>query len=154
MRKDHERFVERAGLLWEADGLPRIAGRIVGLMIIAEEPLSLDEIADALGVSKASASTDTRLLERLGYLERMSKPGDRKDYYCSSEKSFEGGLVERVKRVRQFEQLIRDGRQLAVAPAVRERLADYQFVFKHITRALESTLDGLRKRHSKHPVQP
>src|SRR4051812_38541175 len=101
MRKTHQQFVERAGLLWEADGLPRIAGRIFGLMIIAEDPLSLDQIAEALGVSKASASTDTRLLERLGYLERISKPGDRKDYYCSSARSFEGGLVERIRRIRQ-----------------------------------------------------
>ena len=147
MRKDIERFVEKAGLLWENDGLPRIAGRIYGLILITEEPLSLDEIADSLGVSKASVSTDTRLLERMGFVERVSKPGDRKDYYQHTERSFERAIAERIRRMHELESLIESGRALAVARGVRERLADHHFAFSQISRALETTLVALQERH-------
>jgi biotin operon repressor len=75
------RFVERMGLEAERDGLPRIAGRILGFLITADAPASLDQIADALQVSRASVSTNCRLLEQIGAAERVSLPGDRKDYY-------------------------------------------------------------------------
>jgi DNA-binding transcriptional regulator GbsR (MarR family) len=147
MRKDIERFVERAGVLWENDGLPRIAGRIYGLMLVSEDALSLDEIAESLGVSKASVSTDTRLLERMGFIERVSKPGDRKDYYQHTEGSFERAIAERIKRMHELASLIESGRELATSRAIRERLADHHFAFSQITKSLETTLEALQERH-------
>ena len=147
MRKDVERFVERAGLLWENDGLPRIAGRIFGLMLVTDGALSLDEIADTLGVSKASVSTDTRLLERMGFIERVSKPGDRKDYYQQTETSFERAIAERIRRMHELEALIESGRELALGKVARDRLADHHFAFSQITKSLETTLEALQERH-------
>lgn len=74
-------FIERMGLQFEEDGLPRIAGRVMGLLLLKEDPASLEELANELQVSKASASTNCRLLEGAGLAERRALPGDRKDYY-------------------------------------------------------------------------
>lgn len=76
-----QQFVERMGRMMEADGLPRSAGRIFGFLLLAEAPFSLDELAERLQVSKASVSTNARLLEQAGLLERSSAPGDRRDFY-------------------------------------------------------------------------
>lgn len=81
MHKESERFIERMGLQFEADGLPRTAGRIMGLLLLREEPLSLDDISGELRVSKGSSSTNCRLLESGGWAERVSRPGDRRDFY-------------------------------------------------------------------------
>ena len=134
-------------MLWENDGLPRIAGRIYGLMLVSEDALSLDEIAESLSVSKASVSTDTRLLERMGFIERVSKPGDRKDYYQHTEGSFERAIAERIRRMHELASLIESGRELATSRAIRERLADHHFAFSQITRSLETTLEALQERH-------
>lgn len=148
MRQDIERFIERAGVLWENDGLPRIAGRIFALTLISDDALSLDEIADTLGVSKASVSNDSRLLERMGFIERVSRPGDRRDYYQSTERSFEKAIAERLRRMSDLQQLIESGRELAVAsPKVRERLDDHHLAFEHVTRALEAALSELKAKH-------
>jgi DNA-binding transcriptional regulator GbsR (MarR family) len=150
MHKEVERFIERAGMLWEKDGFPRIAGRIFGLALLTEGPLSLDELAESLGVSKASISTDTRLLERMGLLERVTKPGDRKDYYQSTDRSFERAIAERVRRMHEFEALVESGRAIpGISLAVSERLADHHFAFSHITKALETALRGLEAKHRK-----
>lgn len=81
MAGSQAQFIEEVGLTAEGDGLPRIAGRLFGYLLLSPEPRSLDEIADALEVSKGSASTDARLLLRHGWLRRVSQTGDRKDYY-------------------------------------------------------------------------
>lgn len=74
-------FIEAMGLRMEEDGLPRIAGRIYGLVLLREGPFSLDDLTEQLDVSKTSASTNARLLERMGILVRTSRPGDRRDFY-------------------------------------------------------------------------
>lgn len=76
-----EEFVERMGLIAEGDGLSRIAGRIMGLMVIEGGPLSFAELAQRLEVSRGSVSTNTRFLERLGIIERVARRGDRQDYF-------------------------------------------------------------------------
>jgi DNA-binding transcriptional regulator GbsR (MarR family) len=77
-----ERFIERMGLEAEADGMPRIAGRVLGFLVTADAPASLEEIAERLQVSRGSVSTNCRLLEQIGAAERIALPGDRRDYYA------------------------------------------------------------------------
>jgi DNA-binding transcriptional regulator GbsR (MarR family) len=91
-------FVERMGLHLEADGLSRSAGRIFGYMLLAELPCSLDELAEALQVSKASVSTNARLLEQVGLLERTSGLGDRRDFYRMRPDAWERMLLMARRR--------------------------------------------------------
>lgn len=85
-------FVERMGLLLEGEGLPRIAGRLFGFLLVHSQAFSLDELAEQLQVSKASISTNARHLEQHGILERISEPGDRRDYYRMAPDAWEGML--------------------------------------------------------------
>lgn len=85
-------FVEKFGLTLEGEGLPRIAGRLMGFLLIHPEAYSLDELAEQLQVSKASISTNARQLEEHGILERTSSPGDRRDYYRMDPGAWEGML--------------------------------------------------------------
>lgn len=149
MHRDVLAFIERAGLLWQKDGLPRIAGRIFGLTLISPDPCSLDDIAETLGVSKASVSTDARLLEQMGFIERVSLPGDRRDYYQITPQSLERSLEARVQRIREFEDLLDTGMKLNIRKAeVRERLEDHRLAFEHVMTAFEHALEQLRSRHS------
>ncbi|MDA3921235.1 MAG: HTH domain-containing protein [Salinisphaera sp.] len=74
-------FIERMGLSAQGDGLPRIAGRILGFFIIHGGPTSLSQLAEELQVSRASISTNARMLRELGVLDATAVPGDRQDYY-------------------------------------------------------------------------
>jgi DNA-binding transcriptional regulator GbsR (MarR family) len=85
-------FVESVGMLLERFGLPRIGGRIFGLLMLDEEPLSLDDISRLLGVSRASVSTNLRMSEMTGVAKRVSRPGDRRDYYVGVEDMWMQGI--------------------------------------------------------------
>lgn len=105
MEEVEQTFVEGMGLAAEEDGMPRVSGQIFGLLILREGALNLDEISTELQVSKASVSTNARLLERTGVIERASRPGDRRDYYRITADAPERSLdraFERVARTRDL----------------------------------------------------
>jgi biotin operon repressor len=138
-------FIESIGVLWEADGLPRIAGRIVGYLIVQPEPCSLDELAAGLGVSKASISTDARRLEQLGLITRVSLPGDRRDYYMIDEMAPATGLEIRLRSMHRFDRTLHGVGDRSRLPAVvRARIERFESAHHRIVSALESILLELR----------
>ena len=99
-------FTDRMGLLFEAEGQPPIAGRIFGYLLLSDDPCSLDQLAGALRVSKASVSTNARMLAEKGMLERVCRPFDRHDYYGVAPDLFNRTMAERMRR---WQRLHRDG---------------------------------------------
>ncbi|MDG1076042.1 MAG: ArsR family transcriptional regulator, partial [Planktotalea sp.] len=59
-------FIEKTGLITQAEGLPRIAGRVFGLLIYDGDVVSFGDLATKLQVSRASISTSIRILEERG----------------------------------------------------------------------------------------
>jgi DNA-binding transcriptional regulator GbsR (MarR family) len=81
MDESVQRFVEQMAVMCEADGMPRSSGRILGFLLAEDGPFSLDELAEKLRISKASVSTNARMLEQHGMIRRVGAPGDRRDFY-------------------------------------------------------------------------
>jgi len=65
----------------EKFGFSRIAGQLEGLLLFSKEPMSLDEMAERLEVSKASISTNIRFLERWKVVKKVYHRGARKNFY-------------------------------------------------------------------------
>ena len=75
-------FIEDIGLFFEQMGMPRMAGRMLGYLLIADpEVQSMTDITQALKASKSSISTMARLLVNNGLIERVASPVPRRDYY-------------------------------------------------------------------------
>lgn len=94
------RFIEQLGLSAKQDGLPRIAGRLTGWFVVHGGPAALSDLAESLQVSRASISTNARLLEQLGVLERVAVPGERQDFYQLSDRPYARLLEGYVHRMR------------------------------------------------------
>lgn len=108
--KVEEVFIERMGAALEAQGLPRLAGQIFGLLMLADEPLTLEEIADRLQISAGSASANTRLLESLDLVERFTPRGERRVHHRVHDDLLPSLLVGLVARLGKVSSIIRDGR--------------------------------------------
>ena len=135
-------FIETMGLALESDGLPRIAGRIFGLLLVSEDARSLDDLAAELRVSKASISTNARLLEHRGVLEQVSRPADRRDYYQVPHDLFSHTMAQRVARWQRFHEAIGSARiSLPIrSPEVRERLEEYERAYAYMSRVIKEAL--------------
>ncbi len=136
-------FIERMGLAMDRLGLTRTFGRLFGLLMVAERPLSLDEMVDRLHVSKASVSTNARDCEELGLARRVGVRGDRKDYYEIAPGAFESVMAKRVGAIHAMAGLAAEGLQaVGDDPSVaRDRLTEmldfYLFMGEQIEELLE-----------------
>lgn len=127
-------IVERMGLEAEADGLPRISGRILGYLLLNTEARSLDDLAEGLLISKTSASANARLLERIGAVERVSRPGDRRDYYRVAGDLHVRMMARRMARLGAMRDLVEEAldSEAAGSPDVRHRLETFASFFEHM----------------------
>jgi len=140
-------FVEQIAVLLEADGMPRVAGRLFGLLLVSDDPRSLDELAEQLGVSKGSISVNARLLEDKGVVERISRQADRRDYYRIADDLFERTLEQRMNKMRRFQQAMASGCVACKgSDAVHERLSHLADAYEHMLQATSRALDDWRVR--------
>jgi len=88
------RFIEDAGNTTQALGVGRVVGQIFAYLYFSEEPRGLDDMKEALGISKGSASMGVRQLEQWGAVQRVWVKGDRKDYYTAND--YFGQIVRNI----------------------------------------------------------
>jgi HTH-type transcriptional regulator, glycine betaine synthesis regulator len=77
------RFVDAWGSMGTLWGINRSVARVHALLMANEDPVSLDEIAERLGISKGNASMSLRELRTFGVVRPVRTPGDRRDYYVA-----------------------------------------------------------------------
>lgn len=100
------RFIEQMGLNAQNEGMPRIAGRMAGYFVLFGGPVSFATLAEDLEVSRGSISTNARLLAGLGFIERVSVPGDRQDYYQLADQPFARLIEGSLQRLRNVEKIV------------------------------------------------
>jgi DNA-binding transcriptional regulator GbsR (MarR family) len=133
------RFIEEVGLMFELVGLPRMAGRIFGWLLICDPPQqSHSEIADVLRASKGSISTMTRLLIQIGFIERISLPGDRRDYFQIKPNAWTQLTKQRIAQITAFKELAQRGMDLmgSASPRMKERLKEMRDIHAFWEREL------------------
>jgi DNA-binding transcriptional regulator GbsR (MarR family) len=78
-------FLQGAGKISSAllGMINKVGGQIYALLFLSDEPLSLDEIAKRLSVSKSNVSVNIRFLEEYDLVKQVWIRGSRKDYYAA-----------------------------------------------------------------------
>jgi DNA-binding transcriptional regulator GbsR (MarR family) len=134
-------WVERiAGYCAEQDGLPRIAGRVLGWLMICDPPeQSAGEIAEGIGASRASLTTNLRLLASVGFVTSATRPGGRTTYYRLDDDAWERVVRRQVASLTSLRDITRDG--LAVLghqPRRSARIQRAQDIFEWMAAAFEA----------------
>jgi DNA-binding transcriptional regulator GbsR (MarR family) len=94
-------------------GLPPITGRILGwLMICDPREQSAGQIADAIGASRASLTSNMRQLVAAGFVRRRSRPGERTAYYWVEDDAWQKVIQHRFAGMAAFEDIAADGLEL------------------------------------------
>ncbi len=122
-----QRFVEAWGAMGSLWGINRSVARVHALLMANEEPLSLEEIADGLQISKGNASMSLRELRTFGVVRQVQVPGDRRDFYVTEPDVWTMFFrILRERKRREFDPALEAVHRLVDAPgatgAVRGRL--------------------------------
>jgi len=159
LQEEVKKFVEEVGIVFEQTGLPRMAGRIFGWLLISDPPYqSPSELAEALMASRGSISTMTRLLTQLGLIERLGMPGERHAHFRIGSDAWKHlmgrGLEDEIRMFRQLAQ-----RGLATLAnqthPSRKWLEEMHDVYAFLEREFPALLERWEQEHkrSESPVQ-
>lgn len=132
-------FVEEVGMMFEAVGLPRMAGRIFGWLLIANPPhQSMGDLVKVLQASKGSISTMTRLLIQISLIERVSLPGQRRDYFQIKPHAWSQLTQQRMTQITAFRQLAERGLNLLSdqPPQLRQRLQEMRDIHAFLEKEM------------------
>ena len=100
------RFGERVGQMFSNVGLPHLAGRIMGYLLISNtSACTSEELQRALGIAPSSVSTMIRLLERMYYVERLSVPGSRRRLVRARAESWMAVMKDRMRFLQEFKDI-------------------------------------------------
>lgn len=69
--------------------MPHTVRRLMSVMYYYEKPMTLDDMTELLGMSKASMSIAVRELDEMGLVKKIWKKGERKDIYQVEEDNYE-----------------------------------------------------------------
>lgn len=97
------RACEAIGQVMELWGFKRIHGMIWMYVFLQPEPVSAQDIRQALGISSGLVSMTVAELQHWDVIHRQSVPGDRKDYYVAEFNIWRPIL--KVLREREFYQI-------------------------------------------------
>jgi DNA-binding transcriptional regulator GbsR (MarR family) len=81
LEKVNQSTVAGLGRLARFFGFSDVMGRLYGTLLLEPGPLSLDDLAEGLQISKGSVSMNMRALERWGMAKEVWMRGERKKYY-------------------------------------------------------------------------
>ncbi len=148
-------FIEDIGLFFEQMGMPRMAGRILGVLLIADPPAqSITDIAGTLMTSKSSVSTMARLLVEDGLIERVASPVPRRDYYRFKP----GGWILYMRRwlglMAELHRITERGLRLLAdqPPEMQQRLQEAHDLFSLVEERFPAIIETLEQaRTAKRP---
>jgi len=153
MRYFEERhFVEDISLYFEQMGLPRTAGRVLGVLLISDPPAqSLTDLCALLAASKSSVSTTTRLLVEMDLIERAPSPMPRQVYFQFRPGGWSVFVRERLRLWASLHQIAEQGLELLQGrdPALRGRLQEAHDMFSLIEEELPALLERVETRHQR-----
>ncbi len=140
-------FIEGMGNIGEFWGIARAMGQIWATLYLTPEPMTMDDLVTAVGITKGHASINLRALLRLGLVSRSSRPGDRKDYYTPQADLWAfARSVLRERQKQEFDQaLASTSRAMTLLDSSRTGIAagEYRFLKQRLeaVRDFHGTID-------------
>ena len=126
-------------------GCSDAVGVLRGALILAEGPVSMDELVAETGYSKSTVSANMSTLERLGLAKRVIVPGDKRYYYLAvaDPESLKKEMIINMRQVMQFiiAAMSRTEEDLNSCPntshQTRERVCQARSCYQHLDLLLD-----------------
>ena len=101
LQSAQEKFIHEWGKLCTNWGVNRAMGQIHAFLLVTNEDMCADQLMEKLCMSRGNVNMNLRALENWKLVERVHKPGERKDYYHAEKdlsKVFKLIIAERKKK--------------------------------------------------------
>lgn len=152
MNGDHPgvEAAEQAAAMLTAAGMARMPARVMTALVGSpDEGYTASELAERLGVSAAAVSGAVRYLQSMHLVQRLPRPGDRRDRYDLADGAFEGisiGKAPMFARLADLIEVIADDNSGAPESVARAR--DTAGFLRFLAERMPELVDEWRARES------
>jgi DNA-binding transcriptional regulator GbsR (MarR family) len=149
-QEQEHKYIEEFALIFEKRGFPRMAGRILALLMISDPPeQSFQELVEKLDASKSSVSTSTRLLVQFLLIDKISRRGERRDYFRIRKDVWNNSLYDGIKYMTLFRDLASKGLEvLAEEPESRkDRLQQMERIYGFLAGEMPKLIEKWEKKN-------
>lgn len=138
-------FVDEVAGFFAQEGMPLIAGRVIGWLLISDPPeQSAADLARVLEVSRSSISSSAKLLTPSGLVESVRRRGERQEFLRISADGWSRMLANRYAKTTAFRKVIERG--LGVIGDAGSERADRLENVVELYRFLETELPAMWER--------
>jgi DNA-binding MarR family transcriptional regulator len=142
---DQQQFVDDFAYLLLPWGLPITSARLYAYLLLADAPVTLDEFAASLGISKSNASTAARQLEASGIARRQTDRGSKRIRYEVTDDPATA-LRNHTELLGQMAGLISARKNAVATGANRDRLTDLASFHLSLKTAMEGAIEQHRRK--------
>jgi DNA-binding transcriptional regulator GbsR (MarR family) len=142
--EDERRFVEDVARLLIPWGVPPVAARLYGYLLLCSRPASLDQITEDLGISKSSASVAARLLESYTLARRHHEPGTKRALYAVAD-DYEAMIRQQNRLLDALAGQLNAGAGIAASKAVSEHLEEMAEFYRVMRSAMEDAMSRWKR---------
>jgi len=139
---EKRRFIDDMAALLVPWAMPQVAGRLYAYLLLCAEPVSLDDIAADLELSKSNASVTARLLEKHGLAARHSVPGSKRALY-GAPNNFAGLIMEKGNLLGAMGRLLENSASTVVSGPAAQRLEAMSEFYLTMRNVIESSVHKL-----------
>ena len=149
--KKEDQLIEKfGGFIEKNGGLPRIAGRIFGYLLICDPPeQTAGQVIERLSIAKSSFSTMIRLLLATNLIEETSKPGERARYYKLKEQAYEDMLLKQLQSFSSIRVLFHEAKVLLKNKdsSVKKRVYEIDRLYGFLEEEMPLLIDKWNKKN-------
>ena len=145
--KGEQRFIEDVARLLLPWGVPPVAARLYGYLLLCPRPVSLDEITRDLGVSKSSASVAARLLESYALAHRHREAGTKRALYAVTD-DYKALIQQQNRLLEALAAQLGAAAGIAASRRVSARLEEMAEFHRVMRSAIEDAMGRWKRRRS------
>jgi predicted transcriptional regulator len=143
--RGEQRFMEDVARLLVPWGVPPVAARLYGYLLLRPHPVSLDQITEDLGISKSSASVAARLLESYTLARRHREPGTKRALYAVAD-DYEVMIRQQNRLLDALAEQLNAGVRIVTSKGVRARLEEMADFYRVMRSAMEDAMGRWKRR--------
>ncbi len=100
-------FIQAWGSLGSSWGINKVMAQIHAVLIVAPNPMSTDDIMEALQISRGNANMSVRALIDWGIVHKQFVPGDRKEYFVAEKNVYTlSNQIAKERKKRELEPIL------------------------------------------------
>lgn len=143
MDEEKKEYVEELAVFWGGFGMPKMQGRVMGALLVADPPqMTAEELAGELRASRGSISSATRALIQLGIVERRTRPGERKDYF-QTRTNWSELMHQQIGTYTAFRKIAERGLRIMEGspPESKRDLEEIHSLYSHLEREMPALIE-------------